>query len=269
MAKALFHFCILAACFFITWFLLSSIRFTEIFRLEELSKENEHRIGTFIVDAFKRGTDEIESDSGRSLAARIKKQICQANAIAVSSITLHIIEKNEVNAFSLPDRHLIINTGLIEYCSNAEELAGIIAHEIAHMEHRHVMKKLIKEIGLTMLMTIAGGESTGEILRQTAQSLSSTAFDREQESDADSTSVRYMASAHIDPEHLANFLFRLSKEKNDMPKSFEWISTHPNSSDRAAEILKLRKDLSIAAQPLAGDSTWKAYQNTISKLTEH
>ncbi len=268
MAKAAIHFFLLAACFLGCWFLLTSIRLTELFHIEELSKENERKVGEFILEAFKKGADEIESDSGRYLSVRLKKQLCEANAIADSGISLHIIVNDEVNAFSLPDRHLVINTGLIEYCLTPEELAGVIAHEIAHMEHHHVTKKMMKEIGLTMLMTIAGGRTSGEILRQAAQTLSSTAFDRDQESDADSTSVRYAVAAHIDPEHLANFLFRLSKEKNDMPKSFEWISTHPNSSDRAAEILKLKDRFNVTPQPVVSDSVWKAYQETIKNLSE-
>ena len=67
MTKGLLQLCLLVGCFFACWFLLSSIRFTEIFRIEERSRENEHRIGNYIVEAFKRGSKEIESDSGRAL----------------------------------------------------------------------------------------------------------------------------------------------------------------------------------------------------------
>ena len=133
MAKALVQLALLAGGFFALWFGLSAVPFTRLLRVEELSRENEHRIGTYLVEAFKRGAREIESDSGRALPAAIKKRICEASAIADSSVTLHIVESSEVNAFSLPDRHLIINTGLIVYCASADELAGVIAHEIAHI----------------------------------------------------------------------------------------------------------------------------------------
>jgi predicted Zn-dependent protease len=114
-----------------------------------------------------------------------------------------------------------------------------------------------------MLMTIAGGQSGGEILKQTARTLSSTAFDRDAESEADTTAVRYLAAAGIDPEHFANFLYRLSQEKTDVPKSLEWLSTHPNSSDRAAEIIRLRKETTVATEPIADSLAWAAYRRQV------
>jgi predicted Zn-dependent protease len=232
MTKALIHFCVLAVLFFGTWFLLANVDFVDLFQVDQFTKDNEHRLGKFILEAVQRGNDELDSDTVQACLENIKKRLCQANSIEDSSITIHILIKDDVNAFALPDRQLVVYTGLIRYCKSPEELSGVLAHEIAHMEHRHVMKKLVKEVGLTMLTTIAGGESSGEIGRQIAGMLSSSAFDREQESEADVSAVHMMAKADIDPEHLANFLFRLSRETKNIPKNFEWLSTHPNSQDR-------------------------------------
>lgn len=268
MRKAIVHFTLLGAAFLGCWFLFSSLRLTELFHVEELSRDNERRIGTYVAEAFTRGVDELRSDSARGLTLALERRICAASAIEESTITLHVVANGDVNAFSLPDRHLVVNSGLILYCASADELAGVVAHEIAHMERRHVMKKMVKEIGLGMLATIAGGKSTGEILRQVARTLSSTAFDREHESEADSVSVRYLQSARIDPTGLANFLFRLSGEKGDVAKEFEWLSTHPNSGDRAAAILKLRDEGKVAAESAVSGSAWKAYQQVIRRASE-
>jgi predicted Zn-dependent protease len=173
-----------------------------------------------------------------------------------------------VNAFALPDKHLVVYSGLIRYCKSAEELSGVLAHEISHMEQHHVMKKLVKEVGLSMLTTIAGGESSGEIMRQTIKLLSSTAFDREQEREADISAVHMMAKADIDPESFANFLFRLSQEKDDIPKHFEWLSTHPNSQDRSAEILQLRKQETYHSCPITDNDRWARMKEIVSKQQE-
>ena len=85
----------------------------------------------------------------------------------------------------MPGRHLIIYTRLIQDCKNANELTGVMAHEIAHMEHAHVMKKMIKESGLTLLLSIAGGNVGGEVVKGILRKISSTAYDRSLESDAD------------------------------------------------------------------------------------
>jgi predicted Zn-dependent protease len=265
MRKALAHFIVLAALFFGCWFLLSSIDFVKHFNVEQLTGENEHKLGTLILDAAKQGRDEVESDSVQTFVDSIIKKLCKANSINDSTITLHILIKDDVNAFALPDRHLVLYTGLLTYCNSPEELSGVLAHEIAHMEHGHVMKKLMKEVGLSMLMTIAGGDAGGTIGREMVKLLSSTAFDREQEREADISAVHMMAKADIDPKHLANFLFRLSQEKNTLPKHFEWISTHPNSQDRASEILKQCKEETYHTIPIADSTQWAAMRKIVNE----
>jgi predicted Zn-dependent protease len=229
----------------------------DIFHVKEVAKETERKLGELVLESIKEKHDELESDTVNKVLNNIKERLCKANDIKDSSVTLHIIIDDDVNAFALPDRHLAINTGLIRYCTSAEELAGVMAHEISHMEHNHVMKKLMKEVGLAMIITAAGGESGGDIARRIVRLLSSTAFDREQEREADASAVHLMAKADIDPEYFANFLFRLSKEKDDIPKSFELLSTHPNSQDRSGDVLKLRKQETYHIRPIITEAIWK------------
>ena len=61
----------------------------------------------------------------------IKNRLCTANGINDSSITLHILVRDEVNAIALPDRHLVVYTGMIRYCKSPEELSSVLAHKSA------------------------------------------------------------------------------------------------------------------------------------------
>jgi predicted Zn-dependent protease len=261
--KAFPQFVLFVAAFFSTWFLLNRVDFMEAFDVAEFSRENERKLGDLMVETITAGHPALEGDSVRGLPGEILRRLCGANGISDSSITLTVIENSDVNAFALPDRRLIVHSGLIAYCRTPGELAGVIGHEMAHIERRHVMQKLVKEVGLSMLMTIAGGQSGGEILKQTARTLSSTAFDRDAENEADTVAVRYLAAAGIDPEDLADFLYRLSQEKSDVPKSLEWLSTHPNSSDRAAEIIRLRKETAVTPAPIADSLAWAAFKHRV------
>ena len=166
MPKALVQFIVLAMLFFGSWFLLSRVDFVKHFHVEQLTQSNERKLGELILDAVKQGHSEIESDSVQTFVDSIQRRLCTASGIKDSSITLHLLARDDVNAFALPDRHLVIYTGLITYCNSPEELSGVLAHEIAHMKHGHVMKKLVKEVGLSMLMTIAGGDAGGGIARE-------------------------------------------------------------------------------------------------------
>jgi predicted Zn-dependent protease len=256
MTRIVAHFIVLVLLFFGGWFLLSRFDYLRLFRVDELTKEAEHNLGELILDELQKGNDELHVDSVYQVVEGIKERLCSANGIADSSITLHIIVKDEVNAIALPDRHLVVYTGMIGYCKTPEELSGVLAHEIGHIEHGHIMKRLRKEVGLSMLTTLAGGDAGAEITRETARFLTSTAFDRELESDADAAAVHLMAKAGIDPQAFADVIFRLSQEGNDIPKRLEWISTHPNTADRCSEILRLRKQETIQAKPILSEASW-------------
>ncbi|MGA7159811.1 MAG: M48 family metallopeptidase [Bacteroidota bacterium] len=265
MVKIAGQFIVLAVLFFGIWFLLGSFDYLGYFRVEELTKGTEQKLGELILEELQKGGEELNSDTVYTFVNGIKNRLCTANGINDSSITLHILVRNEVNAIALPDRHLIVYTGMIRYCKSPEELSGVLAHEIAHIEHGDIMKGLKKEAGLSMLAALAEGEANGEIARETARLISSTAFDRRLESEADASAVHIMAKAEIDPVSFADVIFRLSQEKNNTPKQFEWISTHPNSQDRYSEILRLRKLEVYHTMPIADSTAWAYYKKIIRR----
>jgi predicted Zn-dependent protease len=258
MQKILLQFLVLVAIFFGLWFGLSQINYVDRADVEKFTKENEKKLGELILKTIKATQDELDSATVRPFIDSIGKRICETSDVDYSKIKIHVVKSSEVNAFALPDNNMVIYTGLIDYAKSAEEVAGVMAHEIGHMEKKHVMKKLGKEIGFAMLFTIAGGDAGYEILRETARVLSSTAFDRQQETEADNFAVEAMAKADIDPSHLGNFLFRLAKD-HDMPEELVWISTHPESKSRAAEILSKKKEYKFNEKPIL-NSEWKDVQ---------
>ena len=255
MKKVLFQFTILVLLFFSSWLLLSQVNFMKHIHVDKINKINEKRIGDLIMESVKRNHKEIElSDSVNGVLTAIKDSICITNNIDPSEIQIHLFDEEVINAFTLPGQHMVVYTGLIKYCDGPDQLAGIMAHEIGHMQHSHIMKRLVKEIGIATVLSLGGGNT--ELLRKIVKTLSSTAFDRKQESEADASAVEDLNKSHIDPKGLADFLTKLSNERIDMPKQLEWISTHPNSKDRAKEILRLKGNSSIAYHQVVGDTEW-------------
>jgi len=259
MGKLVLQFALIVGSFFGVWFALSQINYVDADDMQEFAKVNEKRLGTLILKAIRSTGKESKSKELKAYVDSIGSRVCEKTAIPYDSVKVHIIRNSEVNAFALPDHHMVIYTGLIEDATNPEEVAGVMAHEIGHMEKNHVMKKLAKEVGLSMLFAIVGGDAGGEIIKQTAHTLSSSAFDRTQEQEADDYAVDAMAKTNIDPENLANFLFRLSQRGDDMPDELVWLSTHPDSKDRATEILKKKKELKFDTIPVL-KTPWKEVQ---------
>ena len=168
-----------------------------------------------------------------------------------------MLNKDEINAFALPSGHLIVYSGLIINSDNQEELIGVICHEIAHIELNHVMKKLVKEIGLSVLISITTGNGGSEIIKETAKILSSTAFDRSLEKEADIKAVDYLVNAKVNPEPFANFLYKLSNKEHDATEYLTWISTHPDLKERAKYIIEYSKNKLTDYEPILSIETWE------------
>jgi predicted Zn-dependent protease len=259
--KALIQFVVIAVAFFAIWFSLSRIEFINEHDVNEISKKGEKKLAELVLEGLNYQSRDFDPKEVLPYIDSIGQRICKANNIVYDSITVHIIRSSEVNAFALPDRHLVIYTGLLEDAKNAEEVAGVMAHEIGHMEKGHVMKKLGKEIGMSMIFLLIGGSENLEVIKEAGRVLSSTAFDRSQEQEADDYAVEAMAKAEIDVEPLGNFLFRLSTNK-DLPDELVWISTHPDSKERAAEIFKKKKQFNYTPVP-ALKTPW---QDVVSRV---
>ncbi|MGC4041140.1 MAG: M48 family metallopeptidase [Flavobacterium sp.] len=222
----------------------------------------ERRIGDMIWNQVEESEDIVTNDTLIKSLDKLLKPICEANDINQDSLKVHILVKDEVNAFALPNNHLVVYTGLIEDCKRQEALQGVLGHEIAHIEKNHVMKKLSKEIGYSVLLSAAGGSKGAELAREILKTLSSSAYDRKLEKEADITSVKYLIKADIDPRPMADFMYQMAQNHN-MNKTLYWIADHPESEERAKYILEYIKGKKLKAKTTISEKDWKAFQEKV------
>lgn len=238
MRKILIELVISVALLLGVWFLLAQVNWMNLFKVEQATDSTEEKIGDLFWNLIKESETEITSSSIVSPIDSMLSAVCDKNGIDKHKIKLHLIRKDEINAFALPNNHLLVYSGLINACENEAELYGVICHEIAHLEKNHVMNKLVKEIGLSVLISMSTGNGNSQMIKEALRQLSSSAYDRSLETDADLTAVDYMVKAGINPEPFANFLYRLSDETKNLPSQIYWISTHPESKQRAEKIIE-------------------------------
>lgn len=223
------------AFFVLLWWGLSMLPWTKWFHINELSKKKERQLSELMLKVHSRGMRELKNEDVVLAVTAIRNKLCIANGIDTQGVKVHVFPSAEINAAAIPMGHILVYSELMKECDNPDMLAGVIAHEIAHIELNHVGKRFAREITIA---TIAGllGENTG-IISGIIRALTSSAFDREQESEADATAMKYLQNAGIDPRPTAIFFTRLSQKdnlSNDIP---EWISTHPHSAKRAEKIM--------------------------------
>ena len=265
MKKLFFQGVTMALFFLGTWFFLSQIDWVKFFMLEEASDKTEQVLGELFLDVFEQSATEIQNPEVEEIIDRMVSEICKANQIDKERIKVHVIEKEEINAFALPDGHLIIYTGLILNSENQEELAGVICHEIAHIQLNHVMKKLVKEIGLSVLISISTGGTGAEVTKQAAKTLSSSAFDRSLEKDADLKAIDYLANAKVNPKPFADFLYKLSYDKNGGIPNLTWLETHPDSKERAEYILENSEGRLSDFKPIVSNQDWEKLKDLLKE----
>ncbi len=260
MKKILFQFVVLAIVFAAAFYGFSKIDFMKHLHLQNISRKTENKIGDLIIEGIRKSNKEIDDDSVTHVLTVIKNRICTANAISPDDITIHLVLSGEVNAFAIPGHHIIVYTGLIEHCDSVTELCGVLGHEMGHIQLSHVMKRLVNELGIGILAAVASNGNS-QVVGQIIKILSSTAFERKQESEADAISVRYLQQARINPTGFANIMQKLADMHPDTPKEMEWISTHPDSKKRAETTRSLINPDQHNYKPVVSDDEWETFKN--------
>lgn len=136
-----------------------------------------------------------------------------------------------VNAVALPGGQVLLFDGLVQEAESPEELAGVLAHEVGHVRERHVMTALLRQFGLSVLISGINSNVGSGALAATRLS-----YGREAEREADRYARNAMRDADISPVGAAEFFERQlgdSGERNSASKAVEWLSTHPLQAERA------------------------------------
>ncbi|WP_421878311.1 M48 family metallopeptidase [Pacificispira sp.] len=173
---------------------------------------------------------------------RLFREIVDASALDPDDVRLRLRMAthkglNE-NAIALPDGTIVLFDGLVEIAENEDELAGVLAHEIGHIEHRHSLRQAVRAAGLGLLVTIFVGDSASLLEELAAAGVFATelSYSREFETEADVTSARIMRRLGRDPEAMVFLLRRLHSDCNDDCEESGFWSTHPGLRERMESV---------------------------------
>lgn len=160
------------------------------------------------------------------------------NSDARVPFTIKVIDSNEVNAFALPGGFMFVNTGLILKAENEAELAGVLAHEVAHVAARHGTKQATRGqlLNIASISLIFAGGWAGYAIRQAAGvaiPLGFLKFSRGMERQADNLGLEYMYKAGYDPVAFLDFFERIQTMEKRKPGTIAKVfSSHPPTENR-------------------------------------
>lgn len=223
---------ILIAIFAAIWAGFSYYNYERLDNPFKISYEKEAELSDFMNEYLMTDFEIMQNQSLDSSIQIITDRLLSNLDSTQYEYKIHIVDGSEANAFTTLNGHIYVLAGLIKEVSSAEELALILAHEVGHAEHRHVVDKLIKTIGIEALFSImTGGDPV--LISEISKMTLSTSFDRSKEEEADDFALQLAFDSQINPRRLAQFFIKMkSKDQSVLQDKLSFVSTHPMSSDR-------------------------------------
>ena len=190
---------------------------------------------------------------------KVGRDILEANGIDPTTYHFLIVKKNQLNAFAIPGGYIFVFDGLLKKLDSIDALAGVLAHEIAHVKQNHFFKDS-KKVGAINLATMAAvilaglaGESSGAAgaVAQAANITVQLKFTRENEEEADLFAIKFLEKTHYNPAGLAEFFKTLSDQERFKTETAipPYLSTHPGVIERRFMVESLVNKPSAKEEP--------------------
>ena len=206
--------------------------------------EDEKKLGKEFYEKLQKGNFLLQNEQANSYLTLLGKRILGYSEKAPFDFQFSIIRSSAINAFATPGGYVYLNQGLINLAENEAELAGVLAHEIAHVNGRHIAEIIDRSTKLSISTLAAilagaflggGGDVTAAVasFSMAAATTLSLKYSRQQEEAADRTGLSYLVAAGYDGRAMLDFLKimrRFEYYSNMIPSYF---LTHPGTDERS------------------------------------
>lgn len=198
----------------------------------------EEQLGQSVVEQLASSSSECTDPIRIKAIEQIMTSLAGALPNSPYTFRVTVIDNSTVNAFAAPGGYIVVMKGLLERTRTAEELAGVLAHEMQHIEKRHATRMMIQHASTGLLITaLTGGGSDASVWGlEGARTLGILRYSRGHEEEADAEGLRLLVAANIDPKGMITFFDGLRKEEKGAPTFLHYLSTHPSTEDRIGKL---------------------------------
>lgn len=211
-----------------------------------------------VLGSTRTGSLRCEAPAGRAALDTMLARLT-ANHDMEYEISALVFDHEMVNAFAAPGGQVVILRGLLDVAQSPEEVAGVLAHEIAHVESRDATRHALRTAGSAGLLTMIIGDFTGgAAIALVGEQLITAAYTREAEAAADIFALDMLQAADVSAQGFARFF----DELGDM-QGFEipaYLSTHPVTTERAHQAREFA-GTQLATRPVLSAAEWQALRN--------
>ena len=230
-----------------------------------LPDSSRQAVGRNVIAAFTAQHKVCTDPDGRAALDKLMARLLSGVAGA-ERYTITVVDWRLVNAFAAPGGQMIATRGLLATTKAPEEFAGVLAHEIGHGIELHPEAGLIRAVGLSALVELLTGGSSGTLSNLSATILQNS-YVRRDERAADQQALRLLQRAGIKQSGLADFFERIGNKPGKKAQSstlgaFDLLRTHPYPKERADLV---RATATYAATPALSAADWRALRGICSK----
>lgn len=235
---------------------------------DRIPPEWEVTLGQTVFDQLKQQKVPLEDAALERQLAALTGPLLKGIGQQPYEFHFHIVEDDTINAFALPGGHVVIHSELILKAKSAEEVAGVLAHEIAHVTKRHSVRNMVKSSGTYLVFRALLGDVSDLVgtVAQNARYLLEQKYSRDFEREADDTGWSYLIAADVNPRGMISFFETLAAESKAMEAAAEtlaFMSTHPATSERINRLEEKAKALPQDKKYAGFDLNFTEFQNSL------
>ena len=229
-------------------------------------------LGKQMADNIERQTRLLRDPLTAEFVNRLGQNLAR-NSDSKLPFQIKVIDSEEVNAFALPGGFMYVNTGLVLKTQDEAELAGVMAHEIAHIAARHATKQATREaiINYASIPLVLLGGWAGYAIREAATlavPLGFLQFSRSTEREADRLGLQYMLRAGYDPNAFVDFFERIQSLEQKEPGTVSRLfSTHPMTRSRITRAQQeIQRELAPRSEYVLDTSEFREMHQRLERL---
>ncbi len=167
-----------------------------------------------------------------------------------------VVDDTLVNAFAAPGGRIIVMRGLLSVSETPEELAGVLAHEMQHVQLRHGTRAILRQLPLQAVSAVLGGGGGADGTAALLGTLGVLRYARGDEAEADREGMRLLLATSVDPRGMLDFFETLDAHAGADAPALTYLSTHPATEERRARLAEMAAESSSPATAFTMDGAW-------------
>jgi predicted Zn-dependent protease len=167
-----------------------------------------------------------------------------------------VVDDTLVNAFAAPGGRIIVMRGLLAASETPEELAGVLAHEMQHVQLRHGTRAVLRQLPVQAVSAVLGGGGGADGTAALVGTLGVLRYARGDEAEADREGMRLLLATGVDPRGMLDFFETLDQQTGAHAPALTYLSTHPATDERRARLAEMAAESSAPGTALTTDVAW-------------